>query len=170
MLDDLNNDVVWIVSTRPLISNSSSTCTIPLVTVPCESFTRGITVAFMFHSFYSSLAKSRYLFFFSFNFSFTKWWAETAKSSTRRVLSFFFFFTITRSGSPVEIRWSAYTSKSQKSLCVSFFRTDSGLCKYHLFMWLNFNFLHNSHWITFPTQSCLVLYSYCANLRHLFII
>ena len=42
--------------------------------------------------------------------------------------------------------------------------TGAGLCIYHLFVWSNLNFLHISQWITFPTQSCLVLYSFCANL------
>ena len=37
---------------------------------------------------------------------------------------------------------------------------------YHLFAWSNFIFLHNSQWITLPTQSCLVLYSFCVNLLH----
>ena len=27
--------------------------------------------------------------------------------------------------------------------------------------------LHNCHWITLPTQSCLVLYTFCCNSRHL---
>ena len=31
---------------------------------------------------------------------------------------------------------------------------------------VKFNFLHISQWITLPTQSCLVLYSFCANLLH----
>ena len=39
----------------------------------------------------------------------------------------------------------------------------------HLFVWPNLNFLHNSQWIAFPTQSCLVLYSFCASLLHSFI-
>ena len=43
---------------------------------------------------------------------------------------------------------------------------DSLLYIYHLFVWSNLNFLHNTQWITFPTQSCLVLYSFCANLQH----
>ena len=47
-------------------------------------------------------------------------------------------------------------SKSHRSLCVSFSRTDSGLCIYHLFVWSNLNFLHNSQWITLPAQSCQV--------------
>ena len=39
-----------------------------------------INVTFMFKSFFNSLAKSRYLSFFSFSFNFTQWSAETAKS------------------------------------------------------------------------------------------
>ena len=73
---------------------------------------------------------------------------------------------IIRSGRLAGIRWSVCISKSQRSLCVSFSRTYSGLCIYHLFVWSNFKFLHNSQWITLPTQSCLVLYSFCANLLH----
>ena len=57
-------------------------------------------------------------------------------------------------------------SKSQGSLCVSFSRADTGLCLQYLFVWLNLNFLHNSLRITYPTQSCLVLYSFSANLLH----
>ena len=55
---------------------------------------------------------------------------------------------------------------SHRSLCVLFSRTGAGLCIYHLFVWSNLNFLRISQWITFPTQSCLVLYSFCANLLH----
>ena len=55
-------------------------------------------------------------------------------------------------------------SKSHRSSCASFSMTGAGLCIYHLFVWSNFSFLHNSQWITLPTQSCLVLYSICANL------
>ena len=56
--------------------------------------------------------------------------------------------------------------KSHRSLCVSLSRTDAGLCIYHLFVWSNLNFMHISQWITLPTQSCLVLYYFCANLLH----
>ena len=37
----------------------------------------------------------------------------------------------------------------------------------HLVVVSNFNFLHSSHWITFHTQSYLVVYSLCANLLYL---
>ena len=76
--------------------------------------------------------------------------------------SFFVLVFITGSGCLAEIWWSICISKSQS-------RSDSGLCIYYLFIWSNFNFLHNSQWITFPTQSCLVLYSFWANLLHLLI-
>ena len=43
---------------------------------------------------------------------------------------------------------------------------ESSLCIYRLVVWSNFHLLHNSQWISFPTQSCLVLYSFCASLQH----
>ena len=49
---------------------------------------------------------------------------------------------------------------------MSFSRTGAGLCIYHLLAWSNLNFFHISQWITLPIQSCLVLYSFCANLLH----
>ena len=68
ILADLNNAVVWMVSTRPLISKSSSPSTDLLVTVLRAPITIGITVTFMFHSFFFSfLTRSRCLcFFFAF--------------------------------------------------------------------------------------------------------
>ena len=79
---------------------------------------------------------------------------------------FLFLLIIIRSGLLAEIRGSVCISKSHRSLCVSFSRTGAGLCIYHLFVWSNLNFLHISQWITLPTQSCLALYSFCANLLH----
>ena len=73
---------------------------------------------------------------------------------------------IIRSGLRAEIRWSVCISKSHRSLWLSFSRTCAGLCIYHLFVWSNSNFLHISQWITLPTQSCLALYSFGANLLH----
>ena len=116
----LNNAVVWIVSTRPPASKSFSPVNTPLVTVPNAPITIGIIVTFMFHSFFDSLARSRYLSFFSLSFSFILWSAGTAKSTILQVLFFFlFFFLITiRSGLLAEIRWSVCMSKSHRSLCV----------------------------------------------------
>ena len=60
ILADLNNAVVWMFSSCLLISNSSSPFTKPLGIVPSASTTIGITVTFMFHSFFCSLVRSRY--------------------------------------------------------------------------------------------------------------
>ena len=77
-----------------------------------------------------------------------------------------FLLIIIRSGLLAGIRWSVCTLKFHRSLCVSFSRTGAGLWIYHLLVCSNINFLHISLWITLPTQSCLVLYSFCTNLLH----
>ena len=126
----INNAVVLMVSTRPPTSTSSSTFNNLLVTVPTAPISIGIIVIFMFHSFFNSLARSRYLSFFSHSFSFILWSAGTAKSTIFK-LSFFFFLLlliIIRSGFLVEIRRSVCMSKSHRSLCALFFRTAAGLC------------------------------------------
>ena len=88
----LNNAVVWMVSTSPPTPKSPSPVNSPLVTVPNAPITNGISVTFMFHSFFNFLARSRYLSFFSLSFNFTLWSAGTAKSTILQVLFFLFFF------------------------------------------------------------------------------
>ena len=109
ILADINNALVWMVSTRPLISPFSSPCTNLLVTVPSVPITIGITVTSMFHSFlFSSPKRFWYLSLFSLSFSFTLWLAGTAKSSIRQALFFFFLLTISKSGRLAEISWSVW--------------------------------------------------------------
>ena len=48
----LNNVVVWMVYTRPLISKPFNPFNNPLVTVPKAPITIGIIVTIMFHSFF----------------------------------------------------------------------------------------------------------------------
>ena len=84
----LNNAIVWMVSTRPPTSKSSSPFSNPLVTVPNTPITIGIIVTSMFHSFFNSQARSRYQSFFSHSFSFILWSAGTAKSTILQVLFF----------------------------------------------------------------------------------
>ena len=85
----LNNAVVWMVSTRPQTAMSSSPFSNPLITVPNTPITIGIIVTCMFHSFFNSLARSRYLSFLSHSFSFILWSGRTAKSAISK-FSFFF--------------------------------------------------------------------------------
>ena len=71
ILTDLYNAEVLIVSTLPLISKYSSLCTKAFVAVP-RVITIDITITFMFHSFFSSPANSRFilkLLLFLANFS-----------------------------------------------------------------------------------------------------
>ena len=84
-----NNVVVCMVSIRPPTSKSSKPFSNPLFTVPKESITIGRIVTFMFYSFFNSLARSRYLSFFSYSFSFILWSAGTAKSTILQILFFF---------------------------------------------------------------------------------
>ena len=88
----LSNAVIWIVSTRRPTSKSSRPPNNPLVIVPKAPITIGTIFIFMFHSLFNSLARSRYLFFFSHTFSFILWSAGTAKSTILQILFFFFFF------------------------------------------------------------------------------
>ena len=118
----------------------------------------------MIYSFFNSLqGRGTFLFFHFLSVLFCV--QPGQQSSQLRKFSFLLLIII-RSGLLAEIRRSVLISKSYMSLCLSFSRTAAGLCIYHLFVRSNFNFLHNSQWITFPTQSCLVLYSFCANLLH----
>ena len=84
-----SNAVVWIVSVRLPISKSSRSFSNPLVIVPNAPITIGTIVTFMFHSFFNSLARSRYLSFFSLSFRFILWSTGTA---SRHFYKFFCFF------------------------------------------------------------------------------
>ena len=89
----LKNAVVWMVSTCPPTSNSSSPFSNPLVTVPNAPITIGIIFTCLFHSFFQFPSKIEYLSFFSYSFSFILWSTGTAKSTILQVLfSFLFFF------------------------------------------------------------------------------
>ena len=127
----LNNAVVWMVSPGPPNSKSSSPFSNPLVTVPNAPITIGIIVTSMFHSFFNSLARSRYLSFFSHSFSFTLWQPGQQSRLFFKFSFFFLLLIIIKSGFLAWIRWSVCMLKSHKSLCVLFSRTGAGLCWYH---------------------------------------
>ena len=84
----------YFARSQDLISESSSLWTNLLVTVSSAAITVGIIVTFILPSIFNSLARFRYLSFFSLSFNFTLWLAGTAKSTIRRVLVFFCFFLL----------------------------------------------------------------------------
>ena len=157
----LSNAVLWIVSTRRPISKSSRPFNNPLVIVPNAPITIGTIVTFMFHSFFNSLVR-----IISFHFPSDLFCGPPGQPSRQFYKFSFFLLIIMRSSLLVGVKWSVCMLKSHRSLCVSFSRTGAGLCIYHLFVWSNWNFLHISLWTTLPTQLCLALYSFCANLLH----
>ena len=124
-----------MVSTCPLIFIFSILFTKTLAIVPSAPITIGITITFMF------------LIYCNFS---NLWSAGTAKFIIMLIV--FFSLHINRSGRRTEIWWSV--SKSQRILSLSFSSTDSALCISYLFVWENFNLMHNSQWVTLPTQSC----------------
>ena len=138
----LINAVVSKVSVRPPISKSSRPFNNPLFIVPNAPITIDTFVTFMFHSFFNSLARSRYLSFFSLSFRFILSSTGTAKSTILQIL--FLLLIMMRSGLLAGIRWSVCISKSHRSLCVAFSMVGAWLCIYHLFVWSNWNFLHIS--------------------------
>ena len=164
ILTDLNDSLVWIVSTRLFISNSSSPCTNPLLTIPRVSITIGITIIFMFHSFFNSLASSKC--FLSILLC-GQPGQKSPKFGKLSVLGLGFFFidlvVWPRLDDPFE-------SQNPSVVCASHSLGQILGCTYTICSLSNFNFLHSSRWITLPTQSCLVLYSFCANLLHSLII
>ena len=109
----LSNAVVWIVSTRPLISKSSRPFNNPLFIVPNAPITIGTIVTFVFHSFFNSLARSRYLSFFSLSFRFILSSTGTAKSTILQIV--FFLLIIMRSGLLARIRWSVCILTSHRN-------------------------------------------------------
>ena len=159
-----------MVTTRPPTSKFSSPFSNPLDTVPNAPIIIGIIVTCMFHSFFQFPSKVEVLILL---FKFYQFYSVVSRDSkvdyfANSLFFFFLFFLliIITSGLLVRIRWSVCMLKSHRSLCVAFSRTGAGLCIYHLLVWSNLNFLHISQWITLPTQSCLALYSLCANLLH----
>ena len=156
-----------MVSTHPLISKSSRPFLNLLVMVPKAPITIGKNVTFMFHRFLIPIKGEVFIILFYF-FQFSSLLRRDSK--VHNLASSFFLPIIIMSDCLAEIKWSDLMSKSQRSKRVSFSRIDVGLCIYHLFVWSNLNFLHNSLWITLPTQVCLILYSFCSNLLHSLII
>ena len=98
----LSNAVVWIVSIRPPTSKSSRPFNNPLVIVPNARITIVTIVTFMFHGFFNSLERSRYLSFFSHSFRFILLSAGNSKVDNFANSLFFFvvvdYYTVWSSG------------------------------------------------------------------------
>ena len=125
ILADRNNAVVWMFLTHPHITKSSSPCINPLSVVPIASITIGITVTLQFNIF---LIPWQNTFTYpAFCFLSNLLLCQLGQQNSQ----LFLLLIITISGRLAEIRWSVCISKSQTSLCVSFFCIYSWLFIIH---------------------------------------
>ena len=132
-----------MVSIRLLISKSSSSCINSLVTVPRAPITIGINVTFIFYSLFNSLARSISRDSKVHNF---------LRSLLSLSLLLLLLLLLLLYGLVVWPRLSdpfGCQNPIRVFFCVSFSKTDVGLCIHHLLVWANLNFLHNSQWISF---------------------
>ena len=96
ILADLSTAMIWAALTLVLVS-SSHRFFFSFFGIILRALTMiGITVRFMFHIFFNSLAKSKHLSSFALSIYFTLWSAGTRKSTSWQVI--FFLLTIIRSG------------------------------------------------------------------------
>ena len=110
ILTILSNAVFWIVSTRPPTSKSSRSFNNPLVIVPKAPITSGTIVTFMFHSLFNSVARSRYLSFFSHSFSFILWSAGILLLLLLLYTLLDFFTSALTDGFTLEFEWQQVSS------------------------------------------------------------
>ena len=104
----------------------------PLGVIPRAPTTIDVIITFMFHRFFSSLARSRYLYIFSLSFISTLWSAG---------MGWF--------------RRSVCDSKSQRILCVPFSRTT--LLNFSLAQFQPFPTIHAYSCISFAPVFCIRL-------------
>ena len=117
ILTDLNNAVVQMVSTSPLISKSSSRLTNFWGIVLNAPKTIGISVTFIFHSFYFSNKVNIFISFFHFLlFSLC---GLPGRQNPRIGRSFFFFFCIWLSLVVWPRLGDSFVSQNRREVCAS---------------------------------------------------
>ena len=131
---------------------------VPLGIVPSIPITIGLTVTFMFHSFLSSLAMSICSSLFSLSF---KYYSVVCRDNKVRYLAGSLFCWLSLSLVIWPTLGDRFVSQNSREVCGSHSAGQIPGCAYTTLA---------SQWITFSTQSCLVLYSFCINLQHSLII
>ena len=100
----LNNVVVWVVSSRPPTSKSSSPFSNPLVTVSNAPITIGIIVTGLFHSLFFSIPSQGRGTYPSFHILSVLFCGQPGQQSQQFCKFSFFFLIIVRFGLLAEIR------------------------------------------------------------------
>ena len=160
ILADLSNVIVWMISTRPLMSMSCRPFINLSVTVTRASTC--INVIFMFYRFFQFPSKVE-VFIVIFTDSILLF--GHPGQLIPQICNIFFFVCLLLSGLVV------CSGLGDLFAC----QNPIGVWASHspgqiLFGWSNFHFFHNSKRITLPIQLCLLLYSFWANMLYSLII
>ena len=119
ILADLNNAIVWVVSTRHIICKFSSPFINPSVTVPVAPIIIGINVTFMFHSFFQFPSKVEVFILLFIFFQFYPLVGRNSKvhNFASSLLSFALFweFYTPADGFSLEFEWQQVSSSLQDS-------------------------------------------------------
>ena len=105
---------------------------------------------------------SEYLSSFSFLFRIRLLSTRHATSIIKQLFVFFAITTI--SGLLYSICVSTWLQTSHRIFTMSFLMTDPTLCSYHLSHTFTPYFLNKAQWMFKHNLSCLLLYSFCANI------
>ena len=154
-----------MVSACPPISNFSSPLSEPLGTVLSVPITVDITVTFLFHSFLSFLARSKYLSLFSLSWIFTLWSTGTTKSTIQRVL--FFLLIITISGLLAEIRWECLYFKIPGNFMRFILQNGFWFVRVPFGSMVRFQFLAQFPVNTFPIIIIIIIIIYSLRVFHI---
>ena len=139
------NALVCMVYIRAIISQSSSPCTNPLVDAPRAPLTIGTTVTFIFHSSFQFPSNVQILIRLFTFFHFYSVASRDSKVKSSKDSVCFIFCWILQGLIIWPTFGDPFVSLTPLDLYVSFYRTDSVLYIYHLFVWSNFIFLHHYH-------------------------
>ena len=131
ILADLNNAIVWMVSSRSSNSNSSSSLIKALVIVPSAPITIGITVTFMFHSFFILRQDISICVFFRF-----LWFSLCGPSEGKGLCSAGSFFCKLTLGFVFSLQsGDLFVSQNPKEFCVSHSRGQILVCAYKIWLY-----------------------------------
>ena len=151
ILTDPDNGVVWMVSARLLISKSSYLCSNPLVTVPSAPITIGIMIIFLFRDFFQFTSKV--LVLISLLFTFFQFYPAVSQNGKvyNSGVSLFCWLSLGL------VVWRRLDDLKIPKNFVCLILQDGFWVKHLLFVrMVKFQFLAQSQWITFLTQSCSV--------------
>ena len=161
ILADLDNAVVWMITSRPLIPSFMYRFLLLIISMAHVSIMNSILMSWLYiltagfpvqvsifwwlygphqlqllsplFSCFIIFQFSSKVLVFIFLFAFFQFYPVVSWNGKVHLSAGSLFCCWLSQG--LVVWWSVCILKSQRSLCISFSRTDSGLCIYHLFVW-----------------------------------